>query len=137
MSKNCASGCVVTLAVVVVAAAGAAALWSEKGALTGKSWGITYTAHADQGGPMTVTYQDTKGRYLTSDRSIRQHTETVSRTEWTKEVMLAANRQAKITVRPAAGRTARCQILLDGHKVLAKGASPAPGQPAVCTADPE
>ncbi|MDG4856658.1 hypothetical protein P8605_00490 [Streptomyces sp. T-3] len=37
-----------------------------------------------------------------------------------------------MSVTPAKGSVATCEILLDGRRILAEGKSPAPGQPAVC-----
>ncbi len=126
-------GCgALTVVAALVVLAGA---YTQRDALTGKAWNVTYRAVGSKTEPVSVTYQDTQSRYLWGDRSLKEHVEKDVRTGWSREVILAADRQAKITVTPAPGATARCQILLDGKKPLAESSSPAPGQPAVCIAD--
>ncbi|WP_411145634.1 hypothetical protein [Streptomyces sp. x-80] len=127
---GCGALAVVAALMVVLASA-----YTQRDALTGKAWNVTYRATGSKTEPMSVTYQDTKSRYLWGDRSLKEHAAKNVRTGWSREVTLAAGRQAKITVTPAPGATAHCQILLDGEEPLAKSSSPAPGQPAVCIAD--
>ncbi|MEU6980777.1 hypothetical protein [Streptomyces sp. NPDC046371] len=110
-------------------------VYTQRAGITGKAWDITYTASGSEGAALSVVYQDTASRYLWGDRSVREHVEPNVHKTWSKNVLLAANRQAKVTVTPQAGASATCRIVLDGKKELAQSTSAAPGQPAVCIAD--
>ncbi|WP_330299851.1 hypothetical protein [Streptomyces sp. NBC_00503] len=98
----------------------------------GKAWAITYTAKTSGSGTYGVTYQDTEGRYPWEDTDVRRHSEGDTAGDWRKEVVIVDGKNAKVTIIPAKGAVATCAILLDGRKVLARGTSPAAGQPAVC-----
>ncbi|MET9469470.1 hypothetical protein ABZY44_32695 [Streptomyces sp. NPDC006544] len=98
----------------------------------GKAWAVTYTAGASGSGTYTAAYQDTEGRYPWQDTGLREHTEAGLSGTWRQDVVIVDGKKAKVSVTPAEGAVATCKIFLDGRTLLAEGASPAPGRPAVC-----
>ncbi|WP_274910981.1 hypothetical protein [Streptomyces sp. WZ-12] len=118
-----------------LAAVVTAVMLIQRGNVLGKMWAITYEASSTGNQPISITFQETRGRYPGEDRSVKEHTLPAVQAPWSKEVTVFDGKEAKVTVTPPPGGTAGCRILLDGEKVLVENTS-APDKPVVCTATP-
>ncbi|MER6047180.1 hypothetical protein ABT168_06870 [Streptomyces sp. NPDC001793] len=97
----------------------------------GNAWSLTY-----EGGAVGGRGQATAVRYRFNPDSFRpaHHITRLVRTPlpWSTQVLVNTGELARVEVEPDAHTVATCRILLDGVRVVAEGASPAPGRPAVC-----
>lgn len=121
---------------IVLAASGCAFVQRH----TGDAWAVTYEVHVDQPTGSTLSGIRVEGAERRGD-SPRLHkigTEVTTAKDgvgsrWEREVVVLAEQHASVSATPEPGATARCRILLDGTREIAKQTSVAPGEPVTCS----
>ena len=107
---------------------------------TGDAWAVTYEVHVDRPTGSTLSDVRVEGAARRGDspklHKIGTELTTVKDgggSRWEREVVVLAEQHASVRATPESGATARCRILLDGTREIAKQTSAAPGEPVTCS----
>ncbi|MDR4534428.1 hypothetical protein [Glutamicibacter sp. PS] len=109
---------------------------------TADAWSVTYevTVEGKDINRLTeVSYLDAPSRGESSsnvpvgEAATTNSASNAAKASWTKDAMVTAEADARISATPGKGAKATCRILLDGERELAKKTG-APGKPVECSA---